>query len=597
MRQLLAVVGTVLLLNSWCVAADEPKTLTAGKWLMTYASGPVGEQPAMIIEVKGEGDKFTAEKIASPEKVPFEYVAIKADKAALKVKLVIGKRPLEFNGTLQADGKTYKGTFGDEALLNRGFLRKTELSEIDENFAANLPKPPASFTKAATLVNAPTQLRIRAQRSKDLDEKADLTKKATEAQEKATAEGPNAWREVIKEAADSPFAVVAATNLLNMASTAKADAKEVSSWIDLVDKDAATFGETIQDGANLQIATALSNSKEHAKLGVAALEKVLGKMKETDSLAKQSRTLRLAKKVYESAGLTEQLKKTTARFDAVEAKLDQEYVAKMPPFPTPKVKPSGEKNQRVQLLELFTGTQCPPCVAADLGFDGLIKSYEPTDVIFIQYHMHIPGPDPLTNPDSAARFAYYGKLNEGQVRGTPTSIINGVKFVPAGGGLDNASGSYANYKKQLEASSSDKSEIKIDATIGRSGDQLQVEIKTEGTKEDDKLTVRAVLTEENIHYVGSNTIRYHHHVARHFVGGVKGQEINSPKFSVKNEVNLTKVQEDLAKYQEEFIKKNGGSYFNPAPKMDASKLKLVVFVQNDKTGEVVNAKEFAVPAK
>ncbi len=63
----------------------------------------------------------------------------------------------------------------------------------------------------------------------------------------------------------------------------------------------------------------------------------------------------------------------------------------------------------------------PPCVAADVAFDAILKAYEPTELIGLQYHLHIPGPDPLTNTDSIARQSYYGEL----VRGTPSSLLNG----------------------------------------------------------------------------------------------------------------------------------------------------------------------------
>ena len=53
-------------------------------------------------------------------------------------------------------------------------------------------------------------------------------------------------------------------------------------------------------------------------------------------------------------------------------------------------------------MELFTGAQCPPCVAADVAFDVLEKTYKPADLVLIQYHLHIPGPDPLTNAASEA---------------------------------------------------------------------------------------------------------------------------------------------------------------------------------------------------
>ena len=54
-----------------------------------------------------------------------------------------------------------------------------------------------------------------------------------------------------------------------------------------------------------------------------------------------------------------------------------------------KTKPSWyvvAKNDRAVLVELFTGSQCPPCVAADLAFDTLAKTYKPADAILLEYH-------------------------------------------------------------------------------------------------------------------------------------------------------------------------------------------------------------------
>ncbi len=80
-------------------------------------------------------------------------------------------------------------------------------------------------------------------------------------------------------------------------------------------------------------------------------------------------------------------------------------------------------------MELFTGAQCPPCVAADVAFDALLQTYKPTEFIGLQYHLHIPGPDPLTNNDSEERQKYYGSA----IRGTPSTFFNG-KARPAAAG-------------------------------------------------------------------------------------------------------------------------------------------------------------------
>ena len=87
------------------------------------------------------------------------------------------------------------------------------------------------------------------------------------------------------------------------------------------------------------------------------------------------------------------------------------------------------KSDRVVLVEMFTGAECPPCVAADKAFDALGKTFKPSDVILLQYHLHIPGPDPLTNPDSISRSRFY----KDAVDGTPSILMNG-KPGPDGGG-------------------------------------------------------------------------------------------------------------------------------------------------------------------
>ena len=78
-------------------------------------------------------------------------------------------------------------------------------------------------------------------------------------------------------------------------------------------------------------------------------------------------------------------------------------------------------------MELFTGAQCPPCVAADVAFDALEMAYDPKDLILSQYHMHIPGPDPLTNPASIARWDFYREKYPQNVGGTPTTMFNGSR--------------------------------------------------------------------------------------------------------------------------------------------------------------------------
>src|SRR5207302_5612983 len=135
-------------------------------------------------------------------------------------------------------------------------------------------------------------------------------------------------------------------------------------------------------------------------------------------------------RALEKTGKTEQAKAVATEVAKLEEILDAEYLKAVPPFkPTAYAGRKDKEANKVAVMELFTGAQCPPCVAADVGFDALLKAFRPAELIGLQYHLHIPGPDPLTNADSIARQQYYGE----EVRGTPSTFFNG-KSESGGGG-------------------------------------------------------------------------------------------------------------------------------------------------------------------
>src|SRR5262249_23591740 len=88
--------------------------------------------------------------------------------------------------------------------------------------------------------------------------------------------------------------------------------------------------------------------------------------------------------------------------------LDERYRRLFPsPLRVKPYKPRSSRTDRVVLAEVFTGAGCPPCVAADLAFDGVLERYERKDVAVLMYHQHIPSPDPMTNTSTQGRAAFY----------------------------------------------------------------------------------------------------------------------------------------------------------------------------------------------
>src|SRR5262249_41636594 len=138
---------------------------------------------------------------------------------------------------------------------------------------------------------------------------------------------------------------------------------------------------------------------------------------------------------------------------------------------------------RVAVMELFTGAQCPPCVAADVAFDALEKAYDHKDLVLIQYHMHIPGPDPLTNPDTIARWDYYSEKFPNDIRGRPSTIFNGKPLAGGGGGMANAHSKFDAYKTIIDPLLEKTSPIKIDGAAKLAGEKVTLDLNVDGITE------------------------------------------------------------------------------------------------------------------
>src|SRR5262245_27110853 len=140
-----------------------------------------------------------------------------------------------------------------------------------------------------------------------------------------------------------------------------------------------------------------------------------------DRPAVRKQALELLAAALERAGKEDEAREVSARAKKID------FTIATQPYP-----PRTGKNNRVVVVELFTGTECPPCVAADLAFDALNKTFQPTEAILLEYHEHIPALDPLTNADGEARMKYYREEFEAEVRGTPTTMFNGTQTACGG---------------------------------------------------------------------------------------------------------------------------------------------------------------------
>src|SRR5262245_12971462 len=244
------------------------------------------------------------------------------------------------------------------------------------------------------------------------------------------------------------------------------------------------------------------------------------------------------------------------------------------------------KGNRAVLVELFTGAQCPPCVAADVAFDALAKTYAPGEVVLLQYHEHIPGPDALTNADSEARLDYYKR----SIKGTPTVMVNGKLGPQSGGGLQHAEEPYGDLRDHIERHLDKPTPTKVQVQATRKGDKIQIKVSATGDKLGEKARLRVVLTEEWVRYRGSNRLAYHHDVVRAMPGGPQGVVLMKEH---KFDIDVGELRKSLTKYLDDF-QKNEGPFLDDQRPMRLDHLRVVAFVQDDDTREVLQAAQAAV---
>jgi len=258
--------------------------------------------------------------------------------------------------------------------------------------------------------------------------------------------------------------------------------------------------------------------------------------------------------------------------DRMEAKQRQ-----VPYEPAP-FKASAEWKGKAVLAEVFTGSECPPCVGADLAYDGLIESYPAKYLAVLEYHLPIPRPDPMMNPATKKRQEYYG------VNSTPTVVIDGDQKMVGGGSRGMSGDKYKQFAAAVNAKVNAAPAVGLKAAASRAGDTVKVECGFDQTVPGAEYFVALVQKEEK--YKGSNGVIFHKMVVRDLVAldpaGAKAVTFNLAASEKATDLYLT----DFEKTNERFP-----NYKFPErhAKIDRQALRAVFFVQDKASKKVLNA--------
>jgi hypothetical protein len=223
----------------------------------------------------------------------------------------------------------------------------------------------------------------------------------------------------------------------------------------------------------------------------------------------------------------------------------------------------------------------------DLAFDALIERYPKADVAVLLYHQNRPRPDPMTNPNSMARYDYF------EAHGVPTYAIDG-KAQTGGGGREQAAGYATRLADEIDKALQTEARATIELKASRDGRTIPVTVKISGIDPGaTHLKLHIVVAEKMVRYSGESGIRFHPLVVRS-VAQIAVDDV-APKSIVQN-FDLDKIAAEIHAYHDAFEKHDDrfnqdGTFRWPdrLEHIDADRLAIVAFLEDDTTKRILQS--------
>ena len=586
-----------------------------GRWLFVIPGDvPMVTRP-WLLEFSGTGEAYDGKVVDQAVKIETGISGLKKSDDRVTFNLLINEKPCPFDGTL-VDGRI-QGTLISRGEVTIAWLERTKLKNMN-GAAVTGPAPGAAEFDAAQRLDDPKQrvkqllqfsdkfatstlafeaLQIVLRNSKAAEFSEDdvraVTGKYLElARPWGTRWTANAVESIAYNLATSEahpavaleFAEQAKAALPEDATGNRKQSVHVSLAVALLNNDRAAESKELldairnQDGGDseLRFYSALVSDKLGDAEG--AVDTLIG-------LWPHPLATRELERIWNAKH---------GNLAGLETRLDAEYLKRAPPLAVePYAGRPDEAAGRVAVAELFTGTSCPPCVAADLAFEALGRAFKRDDLVLLQYHLHVPGPDPLTNGDSESRANYYS------VPGTPVLFVNGKVIAPVGGGRRESENRYNVFRGVVEKELRRNSGLKLELAATRDGDAIAIEANVSDVVQsgEKKLRLRLAIVEEGVRFSGLNGMRLHHAVVRAMPGGADGLPVTEATLKHKTAVSVAELKASIAEGMASVEKQFAFEF--PAKPLELERLGVAAFVQDDATLEVLQSAfvSLAAPVK
>ena len=278
--------------------------------------------------------------------------------------------------------------------------------------------------------------------------------------------------------------------------------------------------------------------------------------------------------------------------DGLREILDENYKRANPfPFTVAEYTPPARRTDRTVLAELFTGSECQPCITADTSFEAFLQRYNRSEVAVLIYDLHIPGPDPLTNPATVARAKFY-KINS-----TPSYFINGGDR-QSGGGINRRESKifYDKATPLIDAQLENPREADLKLSAALENNLIKATANYGNIKGDySSLRLFIGLVENELSYMGGNGVRFHPMVVRELGGdGRDGFAITDKTGKIEWQFNLAKISDDLKNYTDKYerdLQKDEPDFAFSEKKyqINGKDLSVIAFIQDEKTKVVLQS--------
>ncbi|QEL17998.1 hypothetical protein [Limnoglobus roseus] len=535
MSRFFASVALVIALAAPTPAADPP----AGSWKLTFR---LNERPVMLLLTFAQADgKWTGEiadaTVQFNKDPKFDSVAVAGN--TLKFTLSVDKQPfVTFDGVVLKDGKKINGSLSiGGAPLELTDLRPSTLKKLADPFEV--------------------------------------------------------MKETLSQSDDAQTVFDSSIIILGQATGKKMKPEEARGIVDRATKMAADYGPRWERTAALRFATVLADQAGFADIALAQARKAERLLTDEDEATVRIEVLETLMRTLTKASKPEDAKKYEVQIQRLEARDYQDYGKTFPPFKADEFKGRKAKTDRVALVEIFSSTELPPTAAFESARDALLKSYKPTDVIVLTYHINISaGLDVMANKGSQDRLEFYANAIQ---RGT-LSFVDGKRAVALQKETTVAASKaiFDALKEKIDDDLEKPAGAKLTLAVtpgekGFTGKATVADLEKPG----EQTFLRFAVVEDRVRYTASNGVRYHHNVVRAMPGG-KGFVLKNKTAEQTVTVDPVELRESITKFLDE-LTKDAESPHGDRP-LALKNLKLVAFIQNDSTGDIVAATQVELAA-